>query len=109
MAIISDEFDQLTGLRTRYAIEDGELRVRYDQDISGALERNEKLRNAGDYAKAGIKNNFQHVAHIPNAVCFEIRQNGGPDPFSCSAKELTAYLRKHRDKYGNLFTTSGKV
>lgn len=107
--IVSDEFDPLTGLRTRMAFEDGQMRVRYDQDISAAIERNIKLQNAEGYAKQGIKDNLQHVAHIPNSVCLQIRSEGGPDAFTCHPKELLAYLRKNRDKYGYLFTTSGRV
>lgn len=109
MTILHDEYDQLTGLRTRIASEDGEMRVNYTQDISAALEYTAKLRNSPEYAKQGIKDNFQHVAHIPNAVCLQIRSDGGPDPFSCPPKELLAYLRKNRDKYGYLFVTEGKV
>lgn len=107
--IVDDDYDNLTGLRTRVAFEDGKMRVNYSQDVSAALDRNAKLRNADEYAKAGIKADFQHVAHIPNAVCLQIRSEGGPDPYSCKAAELRAYLVKNRDKYGYLFTTSGKV
>ena len=107
--IIEDQFDNLTGLRTRVAFEDGKMRVNYSQDVSAALDRNARLRNAEDYAKAGIKANFQHVAHIPNAVCLQIRSEGGPDAYTCKAAELRAYLVKNRDRYGYLFTTSGKV
>ena len=85
------------------------MRVNYSQDVSAALDRNARLRNAEDYAKAGIKANFQHVAHIPNAVCLQIRSEGGPDAYTCKAAELRAYLVKNRDRYGYLFTTSGKV
>lgn len=107
--IIEDQYDELTGLRTRVAFEDGKMRVNYSQDVSAALDRNAKLRNADEYAKAGIKANFQHVAHIPNAVCLQIRSEGGPDAYTCKAAELRAYLVKNRDRYGYLFTTSGKV
>ncbi len=107
--IVDDQYDSLTGLRTRVAFEDGKMRVNYSQDVSAALDRNAKLRNADEYAKAGIKANFQHVAHIPNAVCLQIRSEGGPDAYTCKAAELRAYLVKNRDRYGYLFTTSGKV
>lgn len=109
MSIIHEEFDALTGLRTRFASEDGELRVNYSQDVGAALDYTEKLRNAPEYAKQGIKNNLQHVAHIPNAVCLQIRTEGGPDAYSCPPQELMAYLRRHRDKYGYLFVTAGAV
>jgi len=107
--IVDDEYDPLTGLRTRVAFEDDKMRVNYSQDVSAALEYTSKLRNAEDYAKAGIKASFQHVAHIPNAVCLQIKNEGGPDAYKCRASELRAYLVKNRDKYGYLFTTSGQV
>lgn len=107
--IVDDEYDSLTGLRTRVAFEEGKMKINYSQDVSAALDRNAKLRNAPEYAKAGIKANFQHVAHIPNAVCLQIRTDGGPDPYTCKPAELRAYLVKNRDKYGYLFTTSGRV
>ena len=39
MSIIHDEYDQLTGLRTRIANEDGEMRVNYSQDIAATKIR----------------------------------------------------------------------
>lgn len=107
--IFSDELDPITGLRTRMAFEDGKLCVNYAQDISLALDRNTKLRNAEGYAKQGIKDNFQHVAHIPDSVCLKIKSEGVIDPFKCTPKELKNYLVKNRDKYGYLFTTAGRV
>lgn len=107
--IFSDELDPLTGLRTRMAFEDGKLCVNYSQDITAALDRNKKLRDAEGYAKQGIKNNFQHAAFIPNAICMQIRSESGIDPYKCSPKELKNYLVKNRDKYGYLFTTAGRV
>lgn len=105
--IVEDTIDP-TGLRTRIAFEDGKMRVNYSQDVSESIDRNTKLRNAEGYAKAGIKADFQHIAHIPNVVCLQIRSEGGPDAYSCHPKELKAYLLKHRDRYGYLFVTSGR-
>lgn len=109
MTIISDEYDKLTGLRTRIAVEDGQMRVNYEQDTSAAMERNEKLRNAEEYSKTGIKNEFWHVAHIPDSVCLKMMVEDGFDAYKADAKELMSHLRKHRDKYGHLFVTAGKV
>lgn len=107
--IVDDEYDSLTGMRTRVAFEDGQMRVNYSQDVTAALDYARKLRNAPEYAKAGIKANFQHFAHLPPAVCLQIKNEGGPDAYKCRASELRAYLVKNRDKYGYLFTTSGRV
>jgi hypothetical protein len=106
--MIVDDITDLNGLRTRIAFEEGKMKVNYSQDVSASLDYSTALRNAPEYAKAGIKESFQHIAHIPNVVCLQIRSEGGPDAYSCHPKELKAYLMKHRDKYGYLFTTAGQ-
>ena len=106
--MIVDDTTDPSGLRTRIAFEEGKMRVNYSQDVSASLDYATALRNAPEYAKKGIKEGFQHIAHIPNVVCLQIRSEGGPDAYSCNPKELKAYLLKHRDKYGYLFTTEGR-
>jgi hypothetical protein len=107
MTILSQEFDALTGLKTTMGVEDGKFKVRYEQDVSPALDYTEKLRNADDYAKQGIKQNFQHIGHIPPSVCLKMRTEDGFDAWNASAPEIFAFLRKHRDKYGKLLTIRG--
>lgn len=106
--MIVDDTTDPTGLRTRLAFEDGKMKVHYSQDVSANIERNTKLRNAPEYAKEGIKRGFQHIAHIPNVVCLQIKNEGGPDAYNCHPKELKAWLLKHRDRYGYLFVTEGR-
>ena len=106
--MIADDSIDPTGLRTRIAFEDGKMRIHYSQDVSANIEQNNILRNTPEYAKAGIKNNFQHIAHIPNVVCLQIRNEGGPDAYTCHPKELKAWLLKNRDRYGYLFVTAGR-
>lgn len=107
--IASDEFDALTGLRTRIGFEEGKMHVNYSQDITAAMDRNRKLRDAPEYSKTGIKRDMWHVAHIPDSVCLKIMTEDGLNPYTCGARELMAHLKKNRDKYGYLFTTSGQV
>jgi hypothetical protein len=83
--------------------------VKTEQDVAPHLDYSIALQNNPDYAKAGIKNNFQHVAHIPDSVLLKMKTEDGFDAFTASPRELFAHLRKHRDKYGYLFTTAGRV
>jgi hypothetical protein len=103
------QFDPLTGLVTTFKVEDGELRVNYSQDNEAIYERLQKLRNAPDFAKQGIKNNFQQVVHITDADCMKMIVEDGFNPYTESAKDLRLHLRKNRDKYGHLFVTTGQI
>jgi hypothetical protein len=108
MSIIKSEFDDLTGMKTTYAVEDGQFKVNYSGDVSPHLDYAEKLRNAEGYAKQGIKDSFQHIGHIPAEVCLKMRTEDGFDVYTAHASEVFAFLRKHRDKYGKLLVTAGK-
>jgi hypothetical protein len=109
MKIHGVEYDELTGTKTTYGSEDGKMIVKSEQDVEPHLDYSRALQNAPEYAKQGIKNNFQHVCHIPNTVLMQMKTEHGFDGFKANAKELVAFLRKHRDKYGYLFTTAGRV
>ena len=107
MKILSQDFDTLTGLQTTMGVEDDKFVVKYQQDVTPSLDYAEKLRNADDYAKQGIKQNFQHIGHIPPSVCLKMRTEDGFDAWNASAPEIFAFLRKNRDKYGKLLTIRG--
>jgi hypothetical protein len=102
-------FDPDTGLVTTFKVEDGELRVNYSQDNEAIYERMQKLRNAPDYSKQGIKNNLWHAVHITEADCMKMIVEDGFDPYKESAKDLRKFLRRNRDKYGHLFATAGQI
>lgn len=103
------DFDPLTGLQTTYAVEDGQLRVNYSQNNEAVYERLQKLRNADEYSKQGIKNEFWHAVHITEADCMKMIVEDGFDPYKESAKSIRVFLRKNRDKYGHLFATRGQI
>jgi hypothetical protein len=103
------QYDPLTGLTTTFKVEDGELRINYSQDNTAMYERLKKLRDAEEYSKQGIKNNFWHAVHITEADCMKMIVEDGFDPYERSAKELRVFLRKNRDKYGHLFATAGNI
>jgi hypothetical protein len=103
------EFDPLTGLVTTFKVEDGELRVNYSQNNDAIYERMQKLRNAPEYSKQGIKNNLWHAVHITEADCMKMIVEDGFDPYKESAKDLRKFLARNRDKYGHLFATAGQI
>lgn len=103
------DYDPQTGLKTNFKVEDGELRVNYSQDNEAMYERLQKLRQAPEYSAQGIKNNLWHCVHITEADCMKMIVEDGFDPYKESAKDLRAFLRRNRDKYGHLFTTAGQI
>jgi hypothetical protein len=103
------DFNPDTGLVTTIKVEDGEMRVNYSQDNEAIYERLQKLRNEPEFAKQGIKNNFQQVVHITDADCMKMIVEDGFDPYRESAKALRLHLRKNRSKYSHLFVTSGRI
>ncbi len=103
------DYNPVTGLKTTAVVEDGEFRVTYSQDITPAMERVQKLRNADQYSRDGIKNGLWHAVHIPDVECMRMITEDGFDPYSSSAKEVRAFLKRNRDKYGHLFVTRGQI
>lgn len=108
MTILSQETDALTGLKTTFGVEDGQFKVKYEGDVAPSLDYTQKLRNADEYAKQGIKQNFQHIGHIPAEVCLKMRTDHGFDVWNASAAEIFAFLRKHRDSYSKLLVMTGR-
>ena len=72
MEKIDHTYDPLTGTVTRTGFVDDKMIIRKDADISQAIEYASALRNADDYWKQGVKNNYAHVAHIPDVVVAEL-------------------------------------
>lgn len=102
-------FDPVNGLTTTMVVEDGKFKINYSQDNEAIYERMQKLRNAPEYSKQGIKNNLWHAVHITDADCMKMIVEDGFDPYKEPAKELRAFLRRNRDKYGHLFATAGNI
>ena len=108
MRIFEKSHDNFTGITTTIGAEDNKLVVKYDADVSAALDYATKLRNAPEYSANGIKKNFWHTVHIPDIVILKMKMEDGFDCYTASAKEIRMFLRKNKDKYGNLFVTGGK-
>lgn len=100
--------DPLTGLRTEIGFQDGKMVVKQSQDVSPMLDHSTMLRNNTEYSAQGIKENFWHCVHIPEAVGLQMLMEDGFDVWKAPAKEVRQFLRKNRAKYANLFTTEGK-
>lgn len=109
MRIFEKSYDPFTGMTTTYGAEDDKLVIKTDGDVSAALDYATKLRNAPEYSANGIKKNFWHAVHIPDIVAMKMRTEDGFDVYAANAKEIRQFLVRNRDKYGNLFTTGGKV
>jgi hypothetical protein len=109
MRIHGREFDELTGTETVYGSEDGKMIVKTMQDVEPSLDALRERRNDPQFAKDGIKRNFQFCVHIPDSVGMKMRTEDGFDMWQASAKELREFIVKRRDKYGYLFATAGKV
>lgn len=103
------EYDSLTGVTTTYAVEDDKFKVNYSQDNTALYERLQKLRDAPDYSKQGIKNNLWHAVTISPTDCMKLIVEDGINPYTCSAKELRQHLTRNRSKWGHLFATAGMV
>lgn len=108
MRILGYDYDPVTGIKTTYGSEDGKFYIHTSQDVEPHLEHSKALANNPDYAKKGIKQNFQHIAHIPNVVCMKMKMEDGFDAFTAHPDDLFKFLRKHKDKYGYLLTTAGR-
>lgn len=98
-----------TGLVTDIGFEDGKMMIRYMQRTQEAHELNQLMRNDAEMSKEGIRKGFWKVCHITEADCMKMLVEDGFDAYKASAKELRAHLSRHRDKYGHLFTTAGRV
>ena len=109
MRIHGREFDALTGTETAYGSGDGKMIVKTMQDVEPSLDALRERRNDPQFAKDGIKRNFQFCIHIPDSVGMKMRTEDGFDMWQASAKDLREFIVKRRDKYGYLFATAGKV
>jgi len=48
------------------------------------------------------------ICHITDADCMKMIVEDGVDPYTMHPKELRSYLARNKEKWGHLFTTSGK-
>jgi len=109
MHIFERTTDPLTGMVTTIGTQDGKLVVKTEQDVTPSLEYSTELRNSDAYSAAGIKANWWHCVHIPQAVAMQMLTEDGFDVYKENAKDVRKFLRRNRAKYSNLFTTAGQI
>lgn len=76
------------------------------QDVSGALELAKAMRNDEEYSKKGIKEDWWHLAHIPDSIILKMKFEDGVDVYD--RNDWKAVGRLLDTKYSNFKTTSGK-
>jgi hypothetical protein len=109
MRIFEKSVDPFSGIVTTIGAEDGKMVVKKEGDIAPSLDLTSTLRNDTDYSKNGIKKDWWHVAHIPEIAIVKMLTEDGFDVLNSHPKEVISFLKKHKDKYGYLFTTQGRV
>jgi hypothetical protein len=109
MKLFEKTVDRLTGLVTEIGAQDGKLVHRYTADVEPSLDYTQELRNDEDYSKRGIKKSWWHVGHIPEVVALKMLHEDGFNAWTANAKEVVAFLRKNREKYGKLIVTGGRI
>jgi len=78
------------------------------QDVEPFLERNKRLQNDTDYSKQGIKNEWWHIASIPNTVQTKWLREHGIDVYNRDHWPRVKRLLEDPD-YRYLKTTAGKL
>jgi hypothetical protein len=106
---IGQDFDKFTGLRTTYAVEDGQFRVNYEQNVAPAYDRLKVLREEDQYKKNGIKNGMMHALSIQPVDVMRMLTEDGFDVMGSSADEILKFCRRNKDKYGHCFAAKGNV
>lgn len=102
------EHDPLTGLTKEYRYQDGKLIEHSSQDVEALLNRNARLRNDPQYAREGIRNEMQHVAHIPAVVVLKWINEHGFDATTAHPREILRFIERNPE-YAYLKTTAGRI
>lgn len=108
MSIIVDRQISPTGLITDIGFEDGKMHVRYTQNQDPLHELNQLQRNDDQMTRDGIKNDLWKVGSLSEVDCMRLITEDGIDPYTMPTAALFAHLRKHKDKWGHVFTTRGR-
>jgi hypothetical protein len=78
------DYDPLTRTTEIYHHDEmtGKTSIQTVQDAAPYLERNKKLANCSEYRAKGSKQEFMHIATIPNNVIVELKRKHGVDVFN---------------------------
>jgi len=102
------EHDELTGLTKEYRLEAGKLIEHSTQDVSPLLDLASQARNDPEYARAGIRADLQHVAHIPAVVVLKWINEYGFDATTAHPREILRFIEA-RPEFHYLKMTTGEV
>lgn len=109
MSKLGTDFDPLTGLKTTYAVEDGELRINYEQDVEGLYEGLRRLRDSDEYKRQGIKRGWMHAISIAPVDEMRMLTEDGFNVSEATADEILSFCRRNKDKYGHCFAARGNI
>lgn len=102
------EHDELSGLTKEYRVEDGKLIEHSVQDVSPLLDLTSRARNDPEFARAGIRADLQHVAHIPAVVVLQWINEHGFDATTAHPREILRFIESHPE-YHYLKMTAGRI
>jgi hypothetical protein len=108
-SIIDRTIDPQSGLVTDIGFEDGKMKVRYMQDASPLHAQNQRMREADDYTKLGIRKGFMHTFSMSAADCAKMIVEDGVNPYTATPAELNAYIFSHREKWGHCIVTKAQI
>lgn len=104
------DYDPLTKTTT-YHDYDHDTRKTYittSQDVEDMLELNKKLYN--DDGRKGVKQDWWHVAHVPNSIITKWLLEEGIDFFSTEPEHVRKVKQKlNSNEWRYLRTSEGKV
>lgn len=106
--IVDINHDPLTGVTDTTSIEGGKLVTRSVQDVSANLDYTAKLRASPEYARQGIREDMQHVAHVPAVVVLKWINEHGFDATTAHPREILRFIERNPE-YHYLKTTTGAI
>ena len=70
------DHDPVTGMTTYGCHEGDNMVVSYEQDVEAELEACKELAKNDDHFKAGVKKDWLHYAHLPDAIIMQLFAKG---------------------------------
>ena len=100
-------FDKSNGLLTTSTVEEGNLVVGYEQDVSASLKFAETLRNERTVDKVTSDHAINHVAFVPDSVILKMRFEDGVNFYDkAQQKQVLSLLET---KYPKCKTTYKRI
>jgi hypothetical protein len=78
----------------------------YEQDVEDAIDVNTAMSNDRDYSKRGIRRDWWHYAHIPDAIAVKMMTEEGINIYSGGREDMKrAFDYVNRREHRRLKTT----